>query len=99
MKLVNIESISTLEEYLLHMAMFSISLNGLAKLQQIAHNKGIFNDDEIENARTIQYEIDRLFTVLNDQVHLVSSRTPIEWTDVLRSVKSLLPIEKQLPKD
>lgn len=94
MKQINIESVQSLEDYLIHLGVLAVSLRSMAELHKLCVKRGIFNDDEIENARTVVYEIQRIFIVINDQIGLVTSRTGQEWEDILKEVVESLPSKK-----
>jgi hypothetical protein len=87
---VNIEDIKTLEDYLIHLGMLGIGVRTLQETNTHAIKIGILNDDEIENAKTIIHEINRLFTTLDDQVKLVLSRTDKDSNNLNTRIKEIL---------
>lgn len=91
---VDIESVESLEQYLMQMGMLAISINTLGKLQTIATNKGIFNDDEIEKAKTISWRASLLMNDINDQVAMTSERSGVEWPKLLSRIVKTLPSKK-----
>lgn len=86
-----LEEIVDLESYLLNLGIMALSINTIAKQQQQALNIGILNDDETENSRTIIYEVQRLLTVMDDQLRLVGLRSPVEWSELMKKVAGKLP--------
>ena len=95
-KLETIDSstVESLEEYLLKVGVLSVSLASLKNLHASAVKAGIFSDDEIENSKTIEHGIDRLFTSINDQIRMTSSRTKIKWPALLKKIVKKAKKEK-----
>lgn len=85
MKTIDIQSVQTLEQYLFHMGVLCVSVNTLSELQKIATKRGLLGDDAMENAKTIEFEIMRLLTTINDQLDLVASRTNTDWKTLVKN--------------
>ena len=91
MKKINIQSVNSLEEYLFQLGALCVSLQTLKKLHELCESRGIFNDDETENCKTIMYRIERLLTCVDDQIRMCCGRTPNPWEEILKKVVECIP--------
>lgn len=93
---LNIEKISSLDEYILNLGILGLSLNRLMALQAKAESIGIFDNDETEMSKTVQYQTDRLLGCVNDLLVHVGARTNIDWKDtVSRMIEGKKPAKKK----
>lgn len=94
-KMVDVESVETIEQYLMQIGLLGISLHSLESLQDVAIRKGFLTEDAQENCLTISYEIGRLLTVINDQLKICTSQTGIAWPELMNQIVKLLPEDRR----
>jgi hypothetical protein len=56
------------------------------------------DDDEAENALAIQHEVNRMLTVLDDQIRSVRGRVNVGTDDLRKSMVAAMPKAKRLKK-
>lgn len=78
--------ITSLEQYTMLLGIHAAALTTLHEIQRVSCNNGMLDDDEIELARTIMHEIQRLLTTMDDQCHAVGARFPGGWEGIKSSI-------------
>ncbi len=77
MNLVNMDDVETLEDYMLYLATFNISIASLMNFVNKSTQKGILSEDEIELGQTILYACRRLLITIEDQATSIRERIPL----------------------
>ncbi len=88
---VNPEELTTLEQYGAALLSSLISLKTLEGFHIAAFNKGILDEDEAETGKTICWEIQRLIALYKTQIENVLDRTEINETQIMESLRSMMP--------
>lgn len=86
LKGIEIDKIDSLESYLWNLGLGAISLTTILKLQEKAESIGIFDDDEIECSKTLKYQIQRVYTAVNDLIIMATKRANVDWPDMVTKI-------------
>ena len=88
---VNSSEVKTIEQYGAALLVGLISLKTLGGFHVTALNRGLLDEDEMESAKTILWEIERLHNLYRVQMQHVLDRTNLSEDEVLASFRSTLP--------
>ena len=94
-KSIQLQEMKTLEDYLIHVSIYSVSLRNLMQMHKDALDKGIFDTDEAENANTIIYQLYRAFIAIDDQINLVAQRVPRSLEEISKDVEKITHTKKR----
>lgn len=90
-KFVSAENLNTLEEYGASLLSSMISLKTLEAFHLSAFKKGILDQDEEENGKTICWEIQRLLQLYKIQIEHVLDRTELNEEAILQALTAMMP--------
>lgn len=88
---VNAQDLQTIEEYAACLLSGMISLKTLEAYHINAFKKGILDEDEQENMKTICWELQRLLNLYQTQINHVLDRTNLSEKDILENLKKIMP--------
>jgi hypothetical protein len=91
---VNADELETLEQYGAALLSSMISLRTLEQFHIAAFTKGLLEEDEEECSKTICWEIRRLLALYKQQVENIMGRTQLDETNVINSLRALMPAVK-----
>lgn len=77
MNLVNMDDVENLEDYMLYLATFTLSIKSLMNLVKISSQRGILDGDEMEMGQTILHECRRLMITMEDQACSITNKLPL----------------------
>lgn len=89
MNFLKTHNVKTVQEFLAALVVHSISIQGLFELQQLAIKDGYLNVDEMEQAKTVAYEVRRLFKNIEGLVNLLSFRIEINPDTIIENLKTI----------
>lgn len=81
------EALQSKEDYMFMLVTSAISLATISRVQLIAIQRGILDDDEIERAQSIGWEIKRLGQLLQSQLEDCERSVPLKITDIMEIMK------------
>lgn len=93
-RMVSASSLKTLEQYAASMVMALISLKTLGSFGLAGFNSGLLEEDEIETAKTIAWELRRLMELYNRHLSEILERTDMTKEQIMASVTTLDPNNK-----
>ena len=89
------DELETLEQYAASLVSGMISLCSLEGFHVAACRKGLLQEDEIETATTICWEIRRLVALYKTQIEHILERVQLEEQDILQALHKLMPDVKK----
>jgi hypothetical protein len=94
---VSADKLETLEQYAGSLLSGIVSLKTLESFHLVAHKKGLLNEDEEENSKSICWEIHRLLSLYQIQMKFILDRTEITREEIIDAFKAQMPNVK-LPR-
>lgn len=88
---VSAKKLNTLEQYAAAMLSSIISLKTIEAFHIEAEKKGLLQDDEIECAKTITWELRRCIGLIKTQMEHIMDRAPIDQEAVLDDLRAMVP--------
>jgi hypothetical protein len=90
MSLINVDEVENLEDYMLYLATFNLSIKSLMNLIQISTQRGILDADECEMGQTILHECRRLLITMEDQASSIRERIPLTKEELNHKLIALI---------
>ena len=95
---VNAKDLKTLEQYGAALLSSMISIRTLEAFNIEAMKKGLLNEDELETAKTICWELQRLMALYKTQIGHITERTELDEKAVIATLTEMMKEKTPKPR-